>query len=165
MKKLTKARQIRISTVNSAVQRMGKLPGFTRIEIDRLLFFPEYFTEIVRQSAYTLARYKHVSIDYLQKNKSQYVSLKEILNEVLFTVDKCAEPFHVLIALRMLSAKIYAKVVINKTNPEETILPLILVKKELPPRHHHIPSNRYFAELDDTFKEEKGFYLKLEVQE
>lgn len=163
MKTITKTKQIRISTVINAVKRMGNIPGLTDIELDRLEYFPEYFTEIVRQSAYTLARYKYVDNKYLNIHKVKYITLKEVLNEVLFTVDKCAESFHVLIALKMIAPKIYSKIKINYLNPEDTILPLVINKATLPPRHVCIPRNRYYAELDDLKKIEKGFSLIIDI--
>lgn len=150
--------KIRAETIDSATKKMGRIPGFTKIQREKLRYFPTEFTEVVRQSAYVLSRYCYESI--YSSNKITRIS--DIIDEVTFVSFYDVEPYHILIALNMLSPPIYSILVFND-EPERIKLPLKLVKKALPPAHKYRPNSRYFCAKDDKYKESLGFSCIIET--
>ncbi len=151
-------KRIRAETIANAAARMGRIPGFTKLERERLKYSHASFTEIVRQSAYTLARYS-----YSELYKSKKISILNLIYETNLTSSYDVEAFHILIAINMIAPIIYENLVIDFQEPELTKLPLILIKKDLPPKHFFIPKNRYFCELDDLKKNQLGFTLEMQI--
>ncbi len=150
-------KRIRKETIKNAISRMGRIPGFTKIQRDKISY--EYFTECVRQSAYTLCRYSFCEI----YSDSKVVLIQDIINETNLTTRDDVGPWHILIALNMVVPIIYDNLVMDYREPERIKLPLKLDKEEIPPRHLFIPRNRYYCEVDDLKKNEKGFYLEMKI--
>ncbi len=151
-------KRIRAETITNAVARMGRIPGFTKLEREKLKYSHSSFTEVVRQAAFNLSRYSYAEI-----YSSRVVTVQKIIDETNLTSAYDVEAFHILIAINMITPRIYENLVIDFQEPELTKLPLILVKKELPPKHLFSPQNRYFCELDDLRKNESGYYLEMQI--
>jgi hypothetical protein len=151
-------KRIRAETITNAVMRMGRIPGFTKLEREKLRYSHASFTENVRQSAFTLSRYA-----YAEVYTSNVVTVQKIIDETNLSSSYDVEGFHVLIAINMITPRIYENLIIDFREPETIKLPLILIKNELPPKHLISPQNRYFCELDDLRKNESGFYLEMQI--
>ena len=150
-------KRIRKETIKNAVARMGRIAGFTKLQREKM--YHEFFTECVRQAAYTLSRYSFCEI----YSSNKVVIIQDIIDETNFTTRDDVEPFHVLIAINMIAPIIYQNLIMDYQDPEMIKLPLKLEKKELPPKHFCRPRNRYFCELDDLKKKEMGFYLEMQI--